>query len=98
MTQPAERQVQLQEIVNESTKQMAQYLNAATGLPPAAIIVIVHFPEDILFGHTMAPAQPQAQMNAIDAMIKHCRTIGERLKVAINTARHGGPADPEKRH
>jgi hypothetical protein len=80
----------VQKFLDEGVQNFAHILYQGTGLPPKAVIVIVHFPEDILFSASMASAPPQAQMNAIDAMISHLRKCAEKLKAAINTARHGG--------
>lgn len=87
-----------QQLLNQGTQQFARALAEATGKPPVAILVICHWPEDVMFGHVMSSAPPQAQMNAVDAMLKHLNVIGQKLKQAINTVRHGGPLDPSERH
>lgn len=76
-----------QQLLDEVTRKIAHALHNATGLAPQAIILVVHFPEDILFSATMAAAPPQTQMNAIDRMLDHLRKMGMKLKSAVNTSR-----------
>lgn len=86
----------LTKIVNDGATKLAHLLTNATGRPVKALIVMVHFPEDVIFGSALQEAPPQAQMNVIDTMLKHCRTYAESVKVQINTMRHGKPTDPGK--
>jgi hypothetical protein len=84
-------QEERQKRVNQAVRQVAHALHTATGNPPRAIIMVVHFQDDILFGAEMQAAPPQAQMNAVDKMIEQLRKCGEKLKAGINTARHKPP-------
>lgn len=77
-----------QKVVNEATGRIAHALSRATGKPVKAILVVVHFPDDILFGAEFQTAPPQAQMNAVDKMVDGLRKMTEKLKAGINTARH----------
>ena len=85
-----------QQLMDRGIQEYAHALNHATGKPPMAVIVVVHWPEDIMFASTMASAAPQAQMNAIDAMLKHLSTVGQKLKAAVNAVRHGAKPNEAK--
>ena len=78
-----------QAFMDRGAREYAHQLYQATGQAPQAVIVIVHWPNDIMFSASMGNATPQAQMNAVDAMLKHLATVGQKLKAAINAVRHG---------
>lgn len=78
------RQLLLDRGVNE----FSQVLFRATGKPPKAILMVVHWPDSIMFAHVMGNAPPQAQMNAIDLMLSHMSKMAQKIKTIINTQRH----------
>jgi hypothetical protein len=78
----------VQEEVDIGAQTFAQALAQRTGLPLKALIVLVHFPNDIVFSAAMESAPPQAQMNAVDAMVKHIRKCALKMKEKINSIRH----------
>ena len=77
-----------QMMMDRGAQEFAHQLYQATGNPPQAILIIVHFQNDIMFASSMANAPPQAQMNAVNAMLKHLHNVGTKLKAAINAVRH----------
>lgn len=85
-----------QMMMDRGAREYAHQLYQATGSQPQAVLIIVHWPNDIMFAHQMANASPQAQMNAVDAMLKHLSNVGTKLKAAINAVRHiPRPGDPQ---
>jgi hypothetical protein len=80
----------IQSVLNETAQQLAQILYQRTGQPPKAMLLVVHFPQDVLYASTMATtATPQGAMNAIDAILAHMKKCGEKWKSSINLTRHG---------
>lgn len=80
-----------QSIMDRGIREYAHGLYEATGKPPMAVIVIVHWPNDIMFASSMSDAPPQAQINAVDLMMRHVSRVGQKMKDAIEKMRHGNP-------
>jgi hypothetical protein len=77
-----------QQMLNDGLNALTHGLYEATGEPPQATILIVHWPNDIMVSYAVVPAPPQTQMNALDKMMRHAAGVVAKIKGLIDAGRH----------
>jgi hypothetical protein len=88
--------LQRQALMEAALQKVFDALAQATGIPPKAALLVVHWPHDVLLSSRFVTAPPQTLLNAVDAMVEEVRRNAGHLKKGIEAQRAaGGTTDAE---